>query len=337
MSITTNTSKKSLLNGRKLWFVLAVAAAIAAAAIIFSIMSIATAKESYWVLNQDVPARTPITVDLLTEVTTSAGTTPPSALSFGEISNEETYSLYSLKSGDVLTSSNTGPLLPLTEGLPSDFVVASFTANPSMAAGGNVQRGDYIDIIALINDTEVTGTASTGASYVLQRVLVIDATVDLDTYSSDGAESTTAETPTTTDGEEGTVSSNTNDSAMRSGIPTMFTVGLSPENAAVLALATQHDLYIVLSSAESTADGIVPTNLPTIDSKSLWGQARNAGEGTDNTFGQGGEVVKPTTPTAPTPEETEVPSTPKNTEEPSTPEDTTDPGNGEQNQEETQE
>ena len=333
MSITTNTSKKSLLNGRKLWFVLAVAAAIAAAAIIFSIMSIATAKESYWVLNQDVPARTPITADLLTEVTTSAGTTPPSALTFGEIANEEIYSLYSLKSGDVLTKSNTGELLPLTEGLPSDFVVASFTANPSMAAGGNVQRGDYIDIIALVNDTEVTGSGSTGASYVLQRVLVIDATVDLDTYSSESAESTTGETTTSGDG---TVSSNTNEAAMRSGIPTMFTVGLSPENAAVLALATQYDLYIVLSSADSTADGIVPTNLPTIDAKSLWGQSRNAGEGTDNTFGQGGEVTKPSNPTTPKPEETQEPSSPQ-TDEPSTPEETGTPEDTGEQQEETQE
>jgi Flp pilus assembly protein CpaB len=323
MSITTNASKKSLFNGRKMWFIFSAAAALAAALITFLLMSTATAKDTYYVLSQDVPARTQITPNLLTEVQTSAGSVPPSALGISDLT-DETFSLYSLKAGDILTSSNTGDKLTLSEGLPKDFVVASFVADPSMAAGGNVKRGDYIDIIALIDDSSVTGVDGVAASYILQRVLVIDATVDLDSYSSD---SETSEETTTGDGTE-VVSDNTSDAAIRSGIPTMFTVGLSPENAAILALATQQELYVVLSSADSVNDGTVPGSVPPATNGGIWGNPRNAGEGTDNTFGQGGGVTKPETET-PATEEPSAPSTP-------TPSETTDPADGTTEEETTE-
>jgi Flp pilus assembly protein CpaB len=329
MSITTNASKKSLFNGRKMWFIFSAAAALAAALITFVLMNTATAKDTYYVLSSDIPARTQITPDLLTEVQTSAGSVPPSSLGISDLT-EESYSLYSLKAGDILTSSNTGDKLSLTEGLPEDYVVASFTADPSMAAGGNVKRGDYIDIIALIDDSTVTGVDGTAASYVLQRALVIDATVDLDTYSSDdsAAETTTADGTGTTTTDTGAVSDNTSGAAIRSGIPTMFTVGLSPENAAILALATQQELYVVLSSADSVNNETVPTGLTPATNSGIWGNPRNAGEGTDNTFGQGGGVEKPSATDNAT-EEPSAPSSPTVTEEPTTDETTEGEGSGE--------
>ena len=309
MSITTNTSKKSIFDGRNLWFIFAAGCAVVAALIAFAILSAATAKDSYYVLNTDVTARTEISISMLTQIQTSAGSVPPSALSISDINSTRTFSLYSLKRGDILTKSNTGDLLSLSAGLPSNFVIGSFVAAPSMAAGGNIQRGDYVDIMAIVNDNTVTGSSGAAASYILQRVLVIDATVNLDSYSSNSsASSTTTGNGTSTNNSNSgnaPVSSNTKNSAIRAGVPTLFTVGLSPQDATVLAVASKFELYVVLSSADSVNKGIVPTNLSPASGGSIWGNPRNAGKGTDNTFGQGGSVV-----VGPNDNSTNAPSTP---------------------------
>jgi Flp pilus assembly protein CpaB len=303
MSITTTTNKKKLFDGRKMWLVFAGLASVAVAILAFTIMSGVTATQSYWVLGKDVPARTQVTTDILTEVVTSAGKVPPTALDINMITTGESYTKYSLKAGDILTESNTGDLLTLSEGLPKDFVIASFVADPSTAAGGNVNRGDYIDIIVTADDVNVTGSEGTASSFVLQHILVIDATVDLDSYSADESAATT----TTADGTvaEESVSGNTADSALRSGIPTLFTVGLTQQNAAILAVATKYEMFVVLSSADAS-DGNINLNPGTASVPSMWGTAPDAGAETDNTFGQGetaGEAVtKPT--------ETEKPSAP---------------------------
>ena len=314
MSISTATNKKSVFDGRKMWFIFAAIASAVVAILTFSLMSSVTATESYYVLNKDVPARTQITPNLLSEVTVARGSTPPNVIGLSELT-DETYSLYKLEAGDVLTTSNTGSLTPLTEGLPDDFVIASFSVDPSSAAGGNVKRGDYIDIMTIMNEPTITGSSSIGASYVLQHVLVIDATVDLDSYDSSSSSTTT---------EDGTTENN-DEIAQRSGIPTLFTVGLSQQDAARLAVATQYDLYVVLSSADAQ-NGDVNLTPGSATSESIWGDdAPDAGKGTDRTFGQGGEVIRPdddeeeeeptgpTTPTTPKPTNTSTP-TPNPTE-----------------------
>jgi len=293
MSMSTSTKKKSIFDGRKMWFLFGAIASVVVAVLTFTLMSVVTATENYYVLNSDIPARTQITMDLLTEVTVSKGSTPPNAIGIGELT-EETYSLYALDIGDILSSSNAGDLTSLSEGLPSNFVIASFIASPSVAAGGNVQRGDYIDIMTVINDPTLTGSEGYGASYALQHVLVIDATIDLDSYDA------AADTATTT--EEG-ATADTDAIAQRSGIPTMFTVGLSQEDATRLAVATQYDMFVVLSSADATSGNVNLTPGSTT-SDEMWGDtAPDGGIDTDNKFGQGGEVVRPDG-------ETEDPSTP---------------------------
>lgn len=300
--MTTSTpNKKSVFDGRKMWFLFAAIASAVVAILSFSLISVVTATESYYVLTEDVPARTQITAEILGEVTVARGATPPNALSLSELVNNEVFTLIELQAGDILTSSNTGDLVSLYAGLPDDFVIASFIAQPSAAAGGNIRRGDYIDILALINDPTITESSSVGATYALQRVLVIDATVDLDSY--DGASEETV---------GGTGEANTGEQiAQRSGIPTLFTVGLTQENAAILAVATQFDLFVVLSSIDSQ-NGNVNENPGSATAEGLWGDgAPNAGLGTDNTFGAGGDVVRPGEETPSTPsEQPSTPSTP---------------------------
>jgi len=312
MSVTTSTNKKNLFDSRKMWFIFAGLASVTVAVLSFGIMQTVTATDTYYVLSKDVPARTQITPDLLTEEVTSSGKTPPTALDISEIT-DSTYSLYSLKAGDIVTQSNTGDLLSVTAGLPEDFVVASFTANPSIAAGGKVQRGDYIDIMAVSESTN--GTNGFQSSYVLQRVLVVDATIDLDSYESTADDSAGTTATAGEDGETATESTTSTDDqiAQRSGIPTLFSVGLSQENAARLAVATKYDLFIVLSSSQSVNDDQVNGTPGAADTGSIFdGTAPNAGTGTDNTFGQSGEkeVAKPedeatdsATPTDPATEE----------------------------------
>lgn len=316
MSITTNSSKKKLFDGRKMWFIFAGIASVAVAILAFSIMRGVTATDTYYVLSKDIPARTQITPNMLTEVVTSAGKTPPTALGLSDITSD-TYSLYSLKKGDILTTSNTGGLTALTAGLPKDFVVASFTANPSVAAGGNIKRGDYVDIMVVTEDQQVTGSPVQSASYVLQRVLVVDATTNLDNSSNSSGSSTSS-------GTEGSDNPNstgtTSDTTIRQGVPTMFTVGVSQKDAAVLAIASKYSLYVVLSSADSV-DGKVPAAPAPNSASGIWGNAPDAGVGTDNTFGQGGTKKKSNSGSSSTP----TPSTTKEPSAPTTPSDTPSP------------
>lgn len=294
--VSSSTVKKSGLSGRKAAFVFAIVAAVASAILVFAIMSAVTSKETYYVLNQDVPARTLITPSMLSPVEASAGSSPKSALGLSDLADR--YSLYSLKSGDILTSSNVGDQVGLGAGLPKNFVLSSFIANPSVAAGGNIKRGDYVDIMVVANDSSVTGSEGTAASYVLQRVLVVDATLNLDSY--DGGESKggngSGQSGQSSQGQSGDSSqSNVGGAGARGGIPTMFTVGLSPENAAVLAVASKFELFVVLSSAQTVNDGTVPptSQIPPVTLNSIWGNPKNAGEGTDRTFGNGGAVDAP--------------------------------------------
>lgn len=269
MSIIQNT--KNSFEGRKLWFFFAAIAALLTAIVLFVILSQVTSTSTYYVLKDDVSARSQITEDMLQEVITSTNGEPPNALDKATIVSESLYARYSLHAGDILTTSNTGPLNPIEEGLPSGFVVATFNAPASFAAGGKIQRGNYVDLIVVQDDS---------ASYFLQHVLVLDATVNLDNASASATQNA-----------DGTTTSAANSSAIRSGIPTLYTVGLSPQDAAKLAIASQATIYVVLSSNQ-TSDPVEPMSI-TVDLGSLNGLITDSGAGTDNTFS--GKAKKTTT------------------------------------------
>jgi Flp pilus assembly protein CpaB len=260
MSMIKN--KKAGFEGRKLWFFFAAVAALLTAVVLFIILSQVTSTSKYYVLKEDVAARTQITEDMLQEVVTSTNGEPQNALDLAEIVTEPVYAKYPLNAGDILTASNTGPLNPIEEGIPEDFVVATFNAPASFAAGGKIQRGDYVDLIVVQDDT---------ASYFLQHVLVLDATINLDNASA-----------SSTVNADGSTTNAADSSAVRSGIPTLYTVGLSPQDAAKLAIASQATIYVVLS-ANQTSDPVPPMEI-TVDLGSLNGLITDSGAGTDNTF-----------------------------------------------------
>lgn len=270
--------KKSTFEGRKLWFFFAAVAALLTAIVLFVILSQVTSTSTYYVLKSDVAARSQITEDMLSPIVVSSGGAPANALGKDALVAAPLYAKYFLHSGDILTKSNTeSSLNGLSAGLPENFVIGTFTSPASFAAGGKIKRGDYVDLIVVQNEQ---------ASYFLQHVLVLDATVNLD--NSTGSASANA---------DGSVTSAADSSAIRNGIPTLYTVGLSPQDAAKLAVATQSTIYVVLS-ANQTNDDVEPMDI-TVDLSSLNGLIENSGAGTDNTFsGKAAKKSSTSTPTA---------------------------------------
>lgn len=280
MTTVQNTApkKSSYFQGRKMWFLVAGGLGLLTVIILVVFLQGLISTTTYYVVNREVPARTLITPDMLAEVVTSEGGQPPTAYTLADVATGELYSKFQLEPGDILTSSNSGPLVPLSEGLPSNFVIASFTASPNNSAGGNITRGDYVDIYYLEGEQ---------AQLVFQRVLIVDATSDVSAGATDESITTTTDTAT---------------AGYRVGIPFVYTVGLSQEDAAKMALASQGILYLTISSPDSVNNGATPTTLGVGISDMLSGIVGDSGAGTDNTFGNGGEVVEnPDSTGTPTP------------------------------------
>lgn len=278
--------KSKLLSAGKTWFIAAITVAALAAVGLFVVLSQVTATTTYYVLNQDVPARSQITADMLAPVTTSEGGQPRNALDIYDVQNEAVFAKYALTVGDIVTASNTGGLTKINDGIPEDYVVASFTAPAEFSVAGKLQRGDYIDIISGTNNM---GEGAAPA-YVLRHVLLLDVAADLAAAAEQAAANPDA----------GAAESN----AVRQGIPTLYTVALPPADALKLAAVLDNIGLVVLSPVdyEATAgvvtDGIVP------------GSAGDSGARTDPSFGaapvEGEETAEGETPEAPA---TETPAT----------------------------
>lgn len=293
MAKSTNRTGASVLNGGKVWFIVAIAFAVLASGGVFYVINSVAATTTYYVLNRDVSARTLITTEMMTPVTTSLGGQPRNALTVGDVSAAATYSKFELNAGDILSTSNAGALSPITAGVPEDFVVASFQAPPENSVAGRVKRGDYIDIISV-------GGSDSGevAKYVLRRVLVLDVNASL-------ASASTAAEPTDPNAAAA-------DSAeARTGAPTLYTVALPKQDAVTLALVSSDTLFIVLSSVADAADEDGVDAEAIIRNKGevyLPDAVGDSGIGTDNTFGANGDDAEATEEGAATEESAAAPT-----------------------------
>lgn len=298
-------SKNKLLSAGKTWFIAAITVAVLAAVALFVVLSQVTATTTYYVLNQDVPARSQITADMLAEVSTSEGGEPRNAIDIFDVQNEAVFAQYALSVGDIVTASNTGALQKINEGIPEDYVVASFTAPAEFSVAGKLSRGDYIDIISGTSDM---GGSALPPTYALRHVLLLDVAADL---------AASAAAPATSDA--GAAEAN----AVRQGIPTLYTVALPAADALKLAAIADNIGLVVLSPANFTAtEGIVTEGI-------VPGVAGDSGEGTDPTFGQAEEgVEEPVGAETPAPTSTDVPATEAPTTEAPATEETTPEGDG---------
>lgn len=267
---TTKPGKN--FSGNKMWFLFALVPAIAAAGILFVILYQLVATTTYYVLDRDVPARSQITADMLTEVVASKGSEPRNALGLEDVSYSEVYAKYALNTGDIITASNTGDLIPLHQGIPEDFVVASFVADASNAVAGKLATGNYIDIIANDESTQ-------SAKYALRHVLLLDVSSDPNSIG---------ESEVVVEGEGAATSTQ---DQMRSGIPTLYTIALPQEDAAILALIRDHNLLVVLSpksADEKFESGNIKATLEDVYGDRPVG---DSGRGTDPLLGQGEDVA----------------------------------------------
>jgi len=270
-----NTQKRSFFQGRKMWFWTAAGLGIVTLIVLVVFLQGLISTTKYYVLNKDVAARTLVTQDMLTERTTSEGGQPPTALDIAAVANGDVYTKTNLTTGDILTASNAGDLVPLRDGIPTDYVIASFTAPATFSAGGNITRGDYIDVY-LANDTT--------SKLVFQRMLIVDAVSSIE--NGEGDETVTADDETAV-------------APYRVGIPTVYTVGISQQDASKLALAVNSGqvFFVTLSSAESVENGATEIDLGTGIDELTTGVTVDSGLGTDNTFKpvKGNSTEVPTT------------------------------------------
>lgn len=274
-------------SGNKTWFVFAIIAAVAAAGLIFAILSQLVSTTTYYVLNQDVPARNQVTQEMLTPVVTSNGSQPRNALGLAEVTDPENpvYAKYAINTGDILAASNTGGLTSLQEGIPEDYVMVSFVADANNAVAGKLSTGNYIDLIAVGG---AQGDSSV-AKYVLRNVLVTDVSSDPSAIGDT--------TNQATDENGNPLESSTPTSAqdqLRSGIPALYTVALPPADAAKLALIRDAELLVVLSpkAHQPNENGEFPKFKPediTVTEGEIFSNTPvdNSGKGTDPTFGNG--------------------------------------------------
>lgn len=171
--------------------------------------------ETYYVLNQDVPVRAQITMDMLTPVVTSFGTAPggsPDMTSeqktaersaiLSTVQSGMAYAQYPLVSGDVLSPSNVGALSDISVGIPDTWVVSSINVDYNNAVQGRIQRGTYFDMMVVAAD---------GTYYPFVNILALE-TLDGGANSSAG----------------GTTAAGTN------AATSIYSVGMSPQNTAKL-------------------------------------------------------------------------------------------------------
>ena len=267
-----NKKKKKSSNprtgGSKVWLTVAIGASLMVAGLVFVILSQVTSTVTYYVLNQDVTARSQVTADMLAPVTTAQGGEPRNAIDPSHLSPDPVYASYDLFEGDILTPSNVGLFTSIQDGIPEDFVVASFSVPAENAVAGKVARGDYIDLIA-VGSTEDGGDGI--AQYILRHVLVLDTAADLaaETSSDVAAE----------------------DEAVRSGVPTLYTVALPEEDAAKLAAIQGAPLLVVLTPTgyDGEEDDSIFVNPSDIFGPDV--TLGDSGRGTDPTF-SGGEATE---------------------------------------------
>lgn len=243
MTVQANESgskkKKGLLSGllgggKSIWL-LAIAMALVAVAGTLSILGNAAATQTYYVLTRHVPARTQIDPTMLAPMEAKVGQVPPNAYDPAYVRDNPTFAQFALMAGDVVSASNAGPLTRITANVPDNFVAASFPASPDLAVAGKVRAGDFIDLIGTMDE----GGGGTTAKVVLQHVLVLDVTVSPSNIAVEAVE-----------GQEGSNvgSPGPESEAVRSGIPSLYTVAVTPEDAAKLALLRSQDIFVVLSA-----------------------------------------------------------------------------------------
>lgn len=217
--------------------------------------------DEYFVLNQEVPSRSQITVEMLEPREAVRDQAPPNALSISEVQSGKVYAQYPLNKGDILSASNVSGYQDISTGIPDNWVVTNFPVPADNAVGGRIVRGTYFDIMV---------TTKEGTTYPFVNVLALDTTVSTNSLSNAQA----------IDGQEA-----------QDGQTEQYYVGMSPENAAKLQhLVAQQgsNIRLVMSPRQNeyqAPDMNAYKGIFTYDPSSVvWPGQSPSGEVTDYTF-----------------------------------------------------
>ena len=202
----------------------------------------AAARVDYYVVTDNVAARTQITTANVTAVSAPADSVPPTALTQAEVNSGNYYTKIALSAHTALTDSVvTEGLSSLSADIPKGYVLASLLVSPENAAGGSIKRSDYVDIAA-VNGTDSSATSK----IVLQHVLVVNVATSADTVAN-------AANPSNGTDANGNNNPGPDNAALYGGIPQMYTFAVTPAEFAQLALLRTASVYLALSSADATS------------------------------------------------------------------------------------
>lgn len=234
--MATNAKKKG--NG----FLAAGLASLTAFAILLVLAFTMFKTETYYILNQDVPARTQVTADMLQPKTVSDGGAPTTAYSKEQIESKPMFTKVDMIAGEPLTASNAGDLNPVNRNIPENFTVASLSLPPVQANLGAIKPGDHIDIYYTSEDK---GTQTQKSTMVLQNVLVVNAGSSVETANARTEKNTKS-------GEKSAPAVNT-----------VYQVAVSPENAANLAVLSSQSgqLYVTPTPATGVTNKAVQSTI----------------------------------------------------------------------------
>jgi hypothetical protein len=229
---------------------------------LFFTLSTAFKTDTYYILNTDIPAKKPVTTDMLSPVKTSAGTAPANAIGIEQVQRGVVFTKFPLKAKDILTPSNTTGGMSLTTGIPDTWGITSFNITSDNAVGGNIGRGEYFDILGVNPD---------GSRFLFLNVLALD-------VSQNAGSGTSVNTPV------GTVQT----SGGAIAVDMQYIIGMPPEDIAIFHAAEKQfeTIKIVKSPYQITYE---TRNKGALDRIFVLGNAvsvRDLYVGTDATFAE---------------------------------------------------
>lgn len=241
----------NIFKGRWTIWILALFFALLAGFGTLMLVGSAAERVEYFVVKENVAARTPITQDMVGSVSAPADAVPPTALTVEEVLSGNYYAKIALVGGTVLTKSVvTEGLDPLSADLPEGYVLGSLVVSPENAAGGRIKRGDFVDV------SGTTGQdANSTAKVVLHKVLVMDVTVAPDTVANAANNGNVGLAGGTEDTTDPTSDAPGPDSAaLYGGIPQVYTFAIPAEIAPQLALLRYADPFLTLTTPEAGSE-----------------------------------------------------------------------------------
>lgn len=176
-------AKSKSTKGAGLIILLIIAASVAAFILSMTWLQSLAKTSTYYVLLDDVPAKTMIFPDMLHPVVTSEDTEPMNAITLEEVEESIEYgppliTQIPLEAGDPIVYSVVSGYKDLSVYIPDSWVLTSFGVPADNAVGGRIRAGYYFDMLVTIDDRTY---------YPFVNMLALDTTISMDDVSSSDA------------------------------------------------------------------------------------------------------------------------------------------------------